>query len=358
MSYLSYFSRLGAFAFLLVNLACGPEIKDKQTTSELLSGSETFQRPEIGRLHLANNSLCTATLIAPQIVITAAHCVDYRTSEEGHSEHYGYFVIDRENRSPAWYAIDKVKSFGFQPGADDFALLRLEAPVDSAHATPTEISYGDTGYGSQVTIFGYGCTDRTARNGSGVKRRFETRYDESFNLCPGDSGGPVVLGHDGPVLLINSAYYVRSGKDIFARPYQLRSEIETQIEAWTIRAAPILPEPEPPTPTCMGGEKLEDSLAVSFPVEGKICASRDTWLSVELESGDSLTLQVRFEHERGDIDISLHDRRGRQISNSQGTSDLEELQFQTHQAGKYHLRIYGFAGAENNVRVEGNIEPR
>lgn len=350
MSYLSHLSGLACIALLAVNLACGSKSSEGQSSSELIAGSETFDRPEIGRLHLSNNSLCTATLIAPQVVITAAHCVDYRTSDVEQVGHFGYFLIDRIDHRPAWYEIDAIRSFGSRTGADDFAVLRLGEAVLAEHATPAEISYGPTGNGSQITIFGYGCTERARRSGSGTKRAFETRYDESFNLCPGDSGGPVVLGRDGPVVLINSAYYTRSGKDIFARPYRWRDEIEAQVQAWT----PVL-KVEPDPPTCIGGASDIEAEASIFPLEGKICSGRDSWFSIELEQDDQLNLEIHFDHDEGDIDVSFHDEHGGRISISQGTSDSETIRYSAHQTNSFLIRIYGYSGAENTVSVRAEI---
>ena len=232
---------------------------------------------------------------------------------------------------------------------DDIALLRLKDPVPESVASPTSLAHSATGEGSEITIFGYGCTERARRTGSGTKRAYATVYDRSFNLCPGDSGGPVVLGSDGPILLINSAYYTRSGKDIFAQPYRWRDALEEQITNW----APPEPVPAeiPPEPVCLGAQTEEQSPRLEPNTEGDICAERESWFQVELQSSDTLLVDVRFIHENGDIDMSLHDSQLRRLDISQGVDDQESIEYRARSFGTYYVRVFGYAGAQNQVQI-------
>lgn len=225
----------GIGALLIIGSACAVgDFQDPVETSspgELLSGSPTFDRPEVGRLHFGAGGFCTATLVTENVAVTAAHCVDYGTQQtEGV---YGRFVIDPdENSPPRSFDITHYRSFSSRLGWGDVALLRLGQRVPGSVATPTEISARSANRGEAVTVYGYGCTDRERQRGGFVKRSFNYAFGRSEVLCPGDSGGPVVIGTDGPVFLVNSGYYTGSGTDIFGEPWRMRSELHTQIDNW------------------------------------------------------------------------------------------------------------------------------
>ncbi len=226
---------LGIGVLLTIGSACavGDFVDPTETSSpgELLNGSPTFDRPEVGRLHFGQGGFCTATLITENVAVTAAHCVDYGTQQT--AGNYGRFVVDpNENASPRSFDITHYRSFSSRLGWSDVALLRLAQRVPASVAVPTHISTQNARSGESVTVYGYGCTDRDTQRGGFLKRSFTYAFGRSENLCPGDSGGPVVIGNEGPVFLVNSGYYTQSGTDIFGEPWRLEGEIQTQIGNW------------------------------------------------------------------------------------------------------------------------------
>ena len=226
----------GLTALVAMGTACAAgDFADPTETSspgELLNGSPTFARPEVGRLHFGAGGFCTATLITQNVAITAAHCVNFGTQQTEGT--WGRFVVDPdENASPRTFEITHYRSFSSRLGWSDVALLRLRQRVPASVAVPTQVSTRSATNGESVTVFGYGCTDRQSQRGGFLKRSFSYAHGNSANLCPGDSGGPVVLGATGPVFLVNSGYYTQSGTDIFGEPWQLERDIQTQISNWT-----------------------------------------------------------------------------------------------------------------------------
>ncbi len=204
----------------------GTEVDTAAVQDELINGTPTDERPEIGRI-----SGCTATLVAPNVAITAAHCVGFVSRER--SGDYGRFTVDMADGQSRSFTIERIKSYSNgQLGRDDVSLLRLSTPVPTSVATPTSISTRGARAGEQVTLFGYGCTSRRSNSGAFRKRKVTFAFETSRNLCPGDSGGPGVLGVDGPVFLINSGYYVGGGEDIFGEPWQLEVRLRGQIADW------------------------------------------------------------------------------------------------------------------------------
>src|SRR5262245_34474249 len=72
----------------------------------IVNGRPTDERPEVG---IITNSGCTATLVAPRVILTAAHCVDFQTGPRsdgfmtGHGEFYAIdYVASRTTSAPDW----------------------------------------------------------------------------------------------------------------------------------------------------------------------------------------------------------------------------------------------------------------
>lgn len=85
--------------------------------------------------------------------------------------------------------------------------------------------------GEAVTIYGFGCQ---ARGGGGAfsKQAFGYRWGETtYNLCPGDSGGPTLTG-DGEVIQVNSAYVVGPGNDLFGDVPAHLADLRRYVDSW------------------------------------------------------------------------------------------------------------------------------
>lgn len=174
----------------------------------LLSGSYTYDRPEVGSI-----AGCTATLVGPRLVVTASHCVDYTSRTT--PGRYGTFEIRRFAGDSQRYTVERIAAYAGGVGDDDVALLRLSTEVPADIATPAGIARTNPSSGTAVSIFGYGC-QRRGTSGTWAKQRLDVTWGpDSANLCPGDSGGPTIAP-DGTVLRVNSGYYLDwAGTDIF-----------------------------------------------------------------------------------------------------------------------------------------------
>jgi hypothetical protein len=191
----------------------------------LVSGSYTYERPEVGSI-----AGCTATLVGPRLVISAAHCLDYgsRTTPG----RYGTFEIRRAAGDSQRYTIERYVSFGRSVGDDDVSLIRLASEVPASIATPAGIARANPASGTAIAIYGYGCQYRGS-SGTWAKQRLNATWGRrTTNLCPGDSGGPTITP-TGEVVRINSGYYLDSvGADIFGSVPVVYDRLVRQAASW------------------------------------------------------------------------------------------------------------------------------
>jgi secreted trypsin-like serine protease len=149
-------------------------------------------------------SVCTGTVIAPTIVITAAHCVT------GPGQ---YAVAYKDGGSATLQEIQQVQRHPeYRQGSRvsiDIALIRLKLPLPGRFsAVPLDDKADDDGVGSSQTIAGYGLAREGDDASAGTLRsasvtvlpKFYPRYFRlgvsggGLLICKGDSGGPVFAG--------------------------------------------------------------------------------------------------------------------------------------------------------------------
>ncbi|WP_417525565.1 trypsin-like serine peptidase [Marinovum sp.] len=117
------------------------------------------QFPAIGRLGHAGfrtKQACTATLIAPDLVLTAAHCV----SEDGVSGRVfvagwsrGDYVAARASKSEIRHPAYAVK--GKPLITNDVALVVLESPMEEVTPLPLATQEEDAWDATEVALLGY-----------------------------------------------------------------------------------------------------------------------------------------------------------------------------------------------------------
>ncbi len=166
---------------------------------------------EAGRPALAG-AFCGGTLVAADLVLTAAHCVADTAPER-------VTVVSGRERLSAEGAGERVgvRAFLPAPSADDDAvLLRLSRPVPAAPAAlPTADATAD-GAGRAATVLGWGLTttDRsgdssdqlragrvTIRSASVCRDAYGSRFDPAGLLCAGDGAPDHCNGDSGGPLL-------------------------------------------------------------------------------------------------------------------------------------------------------------
>lgn len=234
--------RLGSFLFSLgfgvVVAGCAatdPLSGDgvaEETQEPIIGGTETTGDPAVAALigrkpGETSGGLCTATLVKPRWLMTAAHCVDPSVAGEG----LEYEVRFAPNaRSAPADRIVKVKQVYWNhdfsstnlPAGHDIALVELVADAP-AGVNPVPYIRGPLPaslQGGSVRLVGYGLDNGFDQEGqsAGIKRQvsvtLNTIGDQTLSVgtfgstaCNGDSGGPAFATIDGVETMIGVTSY-------------------------------------------------------------------------------------------------------------------------------------------------------
>jgi len=186
--------------------ACdGAPIVVGQRSSAIVNGAETSLHPAVGALLSGGSAGCTATLVGPRTVLTAAHCVEAN----------GSVVFYPHQFSGTGYTAEHVTVHPDYAGGNksDLAVVRLTEEV--AGVTPLPIAAQAPVVGQHVELYGFGKTGEDLGE-FGTKRRtintiaevsgqifsvFGAESDKG-NVCDGDSGGPTLTLENGRTVVV------------------------------------------------------------------------------------------------------------------------------------------------------------
>ena len=131
--------RAARYVILSLLLLCAPAAAQESPLMKLETGDDSRGWNAVGRLNLGNKGFCTGTLIAPQLVLTAAHCLfDKESGRQIDPEEIEFLAGWRNGRAAAYrgvrravahpdYTFDSIDRL--DRVAHDLALLELDQPI-------------------------------------------------------------------------------------------------------------------------------------------------------------------------------------------------------------------------------------
>ncbi len=191
----------------------------------IVGGTETDQWPAIGAYLIdgGNSGICTATLVRPDVLLTAGHCAD------GAGELDAWYIGPNIWGSPSsqWVPIrEAILHPSYEVDGSyyghDMAVLLLEEPITDYDYIPVNtFDIDHTWTGKSLHFVGYGSDTVYGGPGSGIKRETDIpiidyyneliyTYAEGTNTCTGDSGGPALAEVDGQLYVAGVLSWVWS----------------------------------------------------------------------------------------------------------------------------------------------------
>lgn len=206
----------------------------------------------VGRLELAGKAFCTGALIAPDIVVTAAHCLfDAETGARVPEDQIQFLAGWRNGRAAAYRRVRRAVThpdYAYDAPSDarrvsrDLALIRLQHPIRNTTVTPFDTG-PRPGTGDRVGVVSY-AHDRSEAPSLQELCDVISLQDAILILsCTvdfGASGSPVFhFGEDGLARIVSvvSAKAEANGAPVslaldLAEPLaRLRAELEAQADS-------------------------------------------------------------------------------------------------------------------------------
>lgn len=225
--------RLAVFAFAAALLTAGAGCEDTGVDTvdiaghgekAIVGGQETGYkswRGVIGLYYAQGNmgSICTATLVHPQILITAGHCVYLQGQTDALNNPGNLYIFGGANLNtgnvkyypgPAKIVKHPTWNGNLSASGVDLAIIKLSSPITSVETYGVR-SGSAPSVGTKGKIVGYGLLRSNMPSSAGIHRMGDTtvrwvgngliEIGNPTGTCQGDSGGPLFTQQNGKWVL-------------------------------------------------------------------------------------------------------------------------------------------------------------
>ena len=205
---------------LVILISVGAANADPIIGGEVVQENDFISRSVVALVSTSakSQSLCTASLVAKDLAITAAHCVKNETRVT-HSQLTLVFGIDIRAANNTLRKVDRVEipkewkpTLNLNEDTSDVALLHFEGGLPAGYEISNLLPFNQTlTRGQDVVLAGYGINNARDNTGEGVLRKSyvsvqnpryspsEIQFDQrrGGGACHGDSGGPAYVMIEG-----------------------------------------------------------------------------------------------------------------------------------------------------------------